>query len=289
MIPRRAVWLKSVASGREDRAPRPGASGVEIVWRQAELERVAQPSVARTRFVAQCRLVDEAEASRNGRAARIQGVAANAHALCLQGVERERGEERRGLGDVTAAFSRTQSESSSRFRRSERSSRSGADLSCRRTRRSRAPESKREIPARRPFRLAAAGRRSRPDLGSSHSLDLRHARRSAPRAIRRPPARLLRHRRRDRGGRAPAGQPARPADRGAADWARAARPWSFRSRHFALISATVVSSIRFEKPHSLSYQLDTLTSRPDTLVSVESNVEDAGSWLKSTDTSGPVL
>ena len=31
-------------------------------------------------------------------------------------------------------------------------------------------------------------------------------------------------------------------------------------RYFALISATVVSSMRFEKPHSLSYQLDTLTS-----------------------------
>jgi hypothetical protein len=28
-------------------------------------------------------------------------------------------------------------------------------------------------------------------------------------------------------------------------------------RYFALINATVVSSIRFEKPHSLSYQLDT--------------------------------
>src|SRR5204863_41962 len=40
--------------------------------------------------------------------------------------------------------------------------------------------------------------------------------------------------------------------------------------HLALMSATVVSSIRFENPHSLSYQLDTLTSRPDTLVSVAS-------------------
>ena len=59
--------------------------------------------------------------------------------------------------------------------------------------------------------------------------------------------------------------------------------------YFAAISATVVSSIRLEKPHSLSYQLDTLTSRPDTLVSVESNVDDAGSWLKSTDTSGALL
>ncbi len=32
--------------------------------------------------------------------------------------------------------------------------------------------------------------------------------------------------------------------------------------HFAFISATVVSSMRLEKPHSLSYQLETFTSRP---------------------------
>ena len=39
----------------------------------------------------------------------------------------------------------------------------------------------------------------------------------------------------------------------------------------AFISATVVSSIRFEKPHSLSYQATTLTSRPSmTRVSFES-------------------
>ena len=34
---------------------------------------------------------------------------------------------------------------------------------------------------------------------------------------------------------------------------------------------------------------DTLTRRPDTLVSVASKVDDAGSWLKSTDTSGALL
>src|SRR6266567_1094465 len=55
------------------------------------------------------------------------------------------------------------------------------------------------------------------------------------------------------------------------------------------ISATVTSNIRLLKPHSLSYQLLTLTNRPETLVSVASNTEDRGSWLKSTDTSGPVL
>ena len=56
--------------------------------------------------------------------------------------------------------------------------------------------------------------------------------------------------------------------------------------HLALTSATVVSSIRLEKPHSLSYQLVTFTRRPLTLVRVLSKVEDAGLWLKSTETSG---
>jgi hypothetical protein len=37
--------------------------------------------------------------------------------------------------------------------------------------------------------------------------------------------------------------------------------------YFAVINATVVSSMRLEKPHSLSYQLPTLTNVPDTLVS----------------------
>jgi hypothetical protein len=59
--------------------------------------------------------------------------------------------------------------------------------------------------------------------------------------------------------------------------------------YFALASATAVSSMRFEKPHSLSYQLDTFTRRPDTLVSVASNVDEAGLWLKSIDTSGASL
>jgi hypothetical protein len=58
--------------------------------------------------------------------------------------------------------------------------------------------------------------------------------------------------------------------------------------YFAFISATVVSSMRFEKPHSLSYHDDTLTRRPDTLVSVESKFDEAGLWLKSIDTSGSV-
>ena len=59
--------------------------------------------------------------------------------------------------------------------------------------------------------------------------------------------------------------------------------------YFAFISATVVSSMRFEKPHSLSYHDDTFTRRPDTLVRVASKFDEAGLWLKSTDTSGSVL
>lgn len=59
--------------------------------------------------------------------------------------------------------------------------------------------------------------------------------------------------------------------------------------HLADIKATVVSNIRFEKPHSLSYQLETLTRLPDTFVKVESKVEEWLSWLKSTDTKGAVL
>jgi hypothetical protein len=47
--------------------------------------------------------------------------------------------------------------------------------------------------------------------------------------------------------------------------------------------------MRLLKPHSLSYQADTFTSRPATLVSVASKVDDAGSWLKSDDTSGAWL
>ena len=59
--------------------------------------------------------------------------------------------------------------------------------------------------------------------------------------------------------------------------------------HFADISATVVSSIRLENPHSLSYQLDTLTRRPETFVNVASKIDERASWLKSLETSGPVL
>lgn len=59
--------------------------------------------------------------------------------------------------------------------------------------------------------------------------------------------------------------------------------------YFAPISATVVSSMRFEKPHSLSYHEQTFTRRPATLVQVASNTELCGLWLKSLETSGPSL
>ena len=52
-----------------------------------------------------------------------------------------------------------------------------------------------------------------------------------------------------------------------------------RKDYLAFISATVVSSIRLLKPHSLSYQDDTFTRRPDTLVSVASKFDEAGLWL----------
>src|SRR6202008_1966694 len=60
--------------------------------------------------------------------------------------------------------------------------------------------------------------------------------------------------------------------------------------YFAWCRATVTSSMRLEKPHSLSYQLATFTSvPPETLVSNESTIELAGWWLKSEDTSGSVV
>ncbi len=59
--------------------------------------------------------------------------------------------------------------------------------------------------------------------------------------------------------------------------------------YLAAINATVVSSIRLLNPHSLSYQLETLTRRPETLVSVASKIDERASWLKSLETSGSVL
>ncbi len=48
--------------------------------------------------------------------------------------------------------------------------------------------------------------------------------------------------------------------------------------------------MRFEKPHSLSYQASTRTISPSTTaVCVASKVLEAGLWLKSELTSGSVL
>ena len=58
-------------------------------------------------------------------------------------------------------------------------------------------------------------------------------------------------------------------------------------RQPSLAIAAAVSTIRFEKPHSLSYQLTTRTSLPSsTAVSRLSTVELAGLWLRSIETSG---
>ena len=49
------------------------------------------------------------------------------------------------------------------------------------------------------------------------------------------------------------------------------------SNYFASINATVVSSMRLLKPHSLSYHEHTFTKRPDTLVQVASKIDECGS------------
>src|SRR5690606_25527595 len=54
-------------------------------------------------------------------------------------------------------------------------------------------------------------------------------------------------------------------------------------------SARQVSSMRLEKPHSLSYQAITFSRRPLTLVWLVSNMDDMGLWLKSQETSGREL
>src|SRR5204862_6961306 len=65
---------------------------------------------------------------------------------------------------------------------------------------------------------------------------------------------------------------------------------STRIDYFAFIDATVASSLRLLKPHSLSYQEQTFTSVPfDTRVGVASNTLLATLWLKSEDTSGSLL
>lgn len=57
----------------------------------------------------------------------------------------------------------------------------------------------------------------------------------------------------------------------------------------AFTSARQLSSMRLEKPHSLSYQAMTLSILPLVLVWFASKIDDSGLWLKSIDTSGRVL
>ena len=66
---------------------------------------------------------------------------------------------------------------------------------------------------------------------------------------------------------------------------RRRRSWKLGQSSFPI--ATAVSSIRQEKPHSLSYQLRTRHMEPSmTLVWSVWNTEECGSWLKSEETSG---
>ncbi|MGF6166893.1 hypothetical protein M2426_000466 [Pseudomonas moraviensis] len=57
----------------------------------------------------------------------------------------------------------------------------------------------------------------------------------------------------------------------------------------ALHNARQLSSMRLEKPHSLSYQASTFSNLPLTLVWLASKIDDSGLWLKSLETSGKVL
>jgi hypothetical protein len=61
------------------------------------------------------------------------------------------------------------------------------------------------------------------------------------------------------------------------------------AHYWALTKARQLSSIRLEKPHSLSYQAMTLISLPLVLVWLASKIDDSGLWLKSIETSGRVL
>src|SRR3569832_1845965 len=64
---------------------------------------------------------------------------------------------------------------------------------------------------------------------------------------------------------------------------------TWRTFYFAFIKATVVSSMRLKKPHSLSYQDETLTSRPLTLVKVKTKKHNTKKKKKTTDTNSSLL
>lgn len=68
---------------------------------------------------------------------------------------------------------------------------------------------------------------------------------------------------------------------------RASRFAMPENQEMVLPKATAVSPMRFEKPHSLSYQDRTETKLPSmTLVWSSATIEECGSWLKSIDTFG---
>ena len=80
-------------------------------------------------------------------------------------------------------------------------------------------------------------------------------------------------------------------ERGSTRKALALEPFRKCSGHVdqvsALAMAMAVSAMRFEKPHSLSYQVRIRTRLPSmTLASFRAKIDECGSWLKSDDTSG---
>ena len=67
---------------------------------------------------------------------------------------------------------------------------------------------------------------------------------------------------------------------------RGARTAPRPGRQICLASANAVSAMRFEKPHSLSYQDRMRQKLPSiTLVSGIAKIDECGSWLKSIETS----
>ncbi|MNF00904.1 hypothetical protein D3C80_1998090 [compost metagenome] len=82
-------------------------------------------------------------------------------------------------------------------------------------------------------------------------------------------------------------QPPNPC--GLEGWAAGKPAPAARLFYRALHSARQLSSMRLEKPHSLSYQASTLSMRPLVRVWLASKIDDSGLWLKSHDTSGRAL
>jgi hypothetical protein len=130
------------------------------------------------------------------------------------------------------------------------------------------PDPKSTAPVQRPHPPRKGGNQARAGQGAGSASPL------APR----PDWRRVPIRRSARDGRQPAPWPHVCRARG-----RGGR--AFLQARVAIHNA--VSIMRLEKPHSLSYQLTTRTMPPSvTVVCAAATVEECGSWLKSTETSG---